>query len=28
MRAYNLFKQDEINKKKNEKFWNNLKQLL
>ena len=28
MRAYNLFKQDEINKKKNEKFWNNLKHLL
>jgi hypothetical protein len=28
MRAYNLFKQDEINKKKNDKFWNNLKQLL
>jgi hypothetical protein len=28
MRAYNLFKQDEINRKKNEKFWNNLKQLL
>ena len=28
MRAYNLFKQDEINKKNNDKFWNNLKQLL
>lgn len=28
MRAYNLYKQDEINKKNNEKFWNNLKQLL
>jgi len=28
MRAYNLFKQDEINKKKNDKFWSNLKQLL
>ena len=28
MRAYHLFKQDEINKKNNEKFWNNLKQLL
>ena len=28
MRAYNLYKQDEINKKNNEKFWNNLKQLI
>ena len=28
MRAYHLFKQDEINKKNNDKFWNNLKQLL
>jgi hypothetical protein len=28
MRAYNLYKQDEINKKNNDKFWNNLKQLL
>ena len=28
MRAYNLLKQDEINKKNNDKFWNNLKQLL
>lgn len=28
MRAYNLFKQDEINKKNNDKFWNNLKRLL
>lgn len=28
MRAYTLFKQDEITKKNNDKFWNNLKQLL
>ena len=28
MRAYNLYKQDEINKKNNDKFWSNLKQLL
>lgn len=28
MRAYNLYKQDEVNKKNNDKFWNNLKQLL
>jgi hypothetical protein len=28
MRAFNLFKQDEIHRKNNEKFWNNLKQLL
>ena len=28
MRAYNLIKQDEVNKKKNEKFWSNLKQLM
>jgi hypothetical protein len=27
MRAYNLIKQDEVNKQKNEKFWSNLKRL-
>jgi hypothetical protein len=26
-RAYSLFKQDELNKQKNEKFWSNLKRL-
>lgn len=26
-RAYSLFKQDELNKQKNEKFWSNLKHL-
>ena len=27
-RAYKLFKQDEINRKNNEKFWNNLKRIM
>jgi len=27
-RAYSLFKQDELNKQKNEKFWSNLKRLM
>jgi len=26
-RAYSLFKQDELNKQKNDKFWSNLKRL-
>jgi len=28
MRAYNLLKQDEVNKQKNERFWSNLKQIM
>ena len=28
MRAYNLYKQDELTKKNNDKFWSNLKHLL
>ena len=28
MRAYNLLKQDEVSKQKNEKFWSNLKRLM
>jgi hypothetical protein len=28
MRAYNLLKQDEVSKQKNEKFWSNLKRLI
>ena len=27
-RAFKLFKQEEINKKNNDKFWSNLKRLL
>lgn len=27
LRAYSLFKQDELNKQKNDKFWSNLKRL-
>jgi hypothetical protein len=27
-RAYSLFKQDELNKQKNDKFWSNLKRLM
>ena len=27
-RAYNLLKQDEVNRQKNERFWSNLKQLM
>lgn len=28
MRAYNLLKQDEVSRQKNERFWSNLKQLM
>ena len=28
MRAYNLLKQDEVSRQKNERFWSNLKRLL
>ena len=28
MRAYNLLKQDEVSRQKNERFWSNLKRLM
>jgi len=28
MRAYNLLKQDEVSRQKNERFWSNLKRIM